>query len=115
MQNSLATLINNGELKRHVKKAKKIYQSRRDYLDVLLKSRLAKYIDYKLPTGGMAIWVQIKPQYSVGLLQEIPRVQLPKIFEEQNAFRFGFASMNKDELEASVVAIEMKFQTLDNK
>lgn len=102
MQNALATLIKEGELKRHLKKAKKCYHQRRDFLDNLLKENLMKYITYTLPSGGMAIWVKLNTNFSVNELESPNEVQIIRIDPEQNAFRFGFASLNEKELERAV-------------
>ncbi|WP_227871583.1 PLP-dependent aminotransferase family protein [Flavobacterium kingsejongi] len=51
MQNALAALIKEGELKRHLKKSKKCYHQRRDFLDVLLKEKLGNYVSYTVPTA----------------------------------------------------------------
>ncbi|NML23539.1 PLP-dependent aminotransferase family protein [Pseudoflavitalea sp. G-6-1-2] len=102
MQNALATLIRNGEIKRHLKKAKKIYHQRRDFLDSLLKACLSKYITWSMPSGGMAIWVKLQPGYSVAQLTKIPELRIARVYNKQNAFRFGFASMDEKELEAAV-------------
>lgn len=106
MQNSLATLIQEGELKRHLNKAKKIYHQRRDFLDSLLKKQLSKYISYSLPSGGMAIWICLKKEYSVNKLRPTNELKIIRIDNELNAFRFGFASMNEDELILAVNALE---------
>lgn len=102
MQNALAFLIKEGELKRHLKKAKKIYHQRRDFLDVLLKESLAPYISYVLPPGGMAVWIRLSPEYPVSHLTQIPQLKILRADEKLNAFRFGFASMDEKELETTV-------------
>jgi len=106
MQNALAILIKEGELKRHLKKAKKIYHQRRDLLDALLKEKLDKYVSYTLPTGGMAVWITLNKGFSVEQLQSNEALQIVRLDNELNAFRFGFASMNETELELTVNAIE---------
>ncbi|REC71467.1 PLP-dependent aminotransferase family protein [Chryseobacterium elymi] len=102
MQNALAFLIREGELKRHLKKAKKIYHQRRDFLDTLLKNRLSPYISYVLPSGGMAFWIRLSPEYSVRHIIETPHLKILRTDEKLNAFRFGFASMDERELETAV-------------
>lgn len=102
MQNAVAFLIREGELKRHLKKAKKIYHQRRDFLDALLKNRLSPYISYALPSGGMAFWIRLSPEYPVRHLIEIPQLKILRTDEKLNAFRFGFASMDEKELEITV-------------
>ncbi|WP_139418674.1 MocR-like pyridoxine biosynthesis transcription factor PdxR [Chryseobacterium mulctrae] len=106
MQNALASIIKEGELKRHLKKAKKCYHERRDFLDALLKEKLGQYISYNLPTGGMAVWIKLNDGFSVEQLQLNESLQIVRFDYELNSFRFGFASMNEQELQSAVNAIE---------
>lgn len=110
MQNALATLIKEGELKRHLKKAKKSYHQRRDFLDALLIEKLGKYVSYTLPTGGMAMWIILNPNYAITRLVTNTQVKIIRWNAEQNAFRFGFASMNETELTQAVEALKMGFE-----
>jgi GntR family transcriptional regulator/MocR family aminotransferase len=110
MQNALASLIKGGELKRHLKKAKKTYQQRRDFLDNLLKEKLAPYISYTLPTGGMAIWIKLNANLSVEKLISNPKLKVLRIDKKQNAFRFGFASMDEKELEQTIDFLQSEFK-----
>jgi GntR family transcriptional regulator/MocR family aminotransferase len=114
MQNALASLIKDGELKRHLKKAKKIYHLRRDLLDILLKENLSRYITYTLPSGGMAIWIKLLSNYPVSQLNEIPQLKILQINLEHNAFRFGFASMNEQELTEIVEFLEYQIRNMNN-
>lgn len=112
MQNALASLIIGGELKRHLKKAKKVYHQRRDCLNTLLKTHLNNFISYTLPSGGMAIWVKLLPEYPVNQLNEISKLKITRTDEAENAFRFGFASMNEKELEAAVSMIKNRLNAI---
>lgn len=114
MQNALATLIKEGELKRHLKKAKKIYHQRRDFLDLLIKEKLEKDVSYTIPTGGMAVWVKLRPDLSIIQLATNTNLQIVRIDEEQNAFRFGFASMDNTELTHAVEALKLELEKIKN-
>ncbi|MFC7345693.1 PLP-dependent aminotransferase family protein [Chryseobacterium zhengzhouense] len=111
MQNALATMIKEGELKRHLKKAKKIYQQRRNHLHSLLTKELNGYISYQLPSGGMAIWVRLFSQYPLSLL-ELKGITIKTASVEENAFRFGFASMNEKDMEEAVYLLKHEFQRI---
>jgi len=115
MQNALASLIKDGELKRHLKKAKKIYHQRRNFLDTLLQEKLSKYISYTIPTGGMAIWIKIRPDLPVMELSSDTTCKIIRIEEAQNAFRFGFASMNEKELDQTVDLLKTELQKLEDR
>src|SRR5690606_8051194 len=106
MQNALAALIKDGELKRHLKKAKKCYHERRDFLDSLLQNQLSKYITYSLPSGGMAVWLTFDKKFSVNKLKSNQVLKTIRLDNELNSFRFGFASMNEEELQLTVNEIE---------
>src|SRR5690606_28211919 len=112
MQNALAALIKGGELKRHLKKAKKYYHQRRDLLDKLLKEQLGDYVYYALPTGGMAIWVKLRPAFPICQLISNTKLHIIRIDKEQNAFRFGFASLNETELEETVAFLKVALQKI---
>jgi len=106
MQNALALLIKEGELKRHLNKAKKTYHQRRDYLHNLLKTELENVVEYSLPSGGMAIWIHLKKEYPIKKLQNNSVIQITRVDAERNCFRFGFASMTEKELENAVFLIK---------
>lgn len=106
MQNALAVLIEEGGLKRHLKKTKKVYHQRRDFLDCLLSEKLADFITYTLPLGGMAIWIKLSRAYAVKKLLQHKELHISRVDVAQNAFRFGFASMNKQELQTAVLKLE---------
>lgn len=116
MQDALAELIKDGELKRHLKKARKIYHQRRDFLDQLLKKQLGEYVAYSLPSGGMAIWVQLQKSIAIKKLYELmlkDQILIANINTELNAFRFGFASLNEKELTEVVEAIAKRIKSID--
>lgn len=115
MQNALATLIKEGELKRHLRKAKKCYHGRRDFLDTLLREKLGEYVSYTLPTGGMAVWVKLSADLSITRLVANTQFKIIRWDTEQNAFRFGFASMDETELTQAVEALKVGLQKIRDK
>src|SRR5690606_31544814 len=106
MQNALALLLKEGELKRYLKKAKKRYHQRRDFLDTLLKEKLSRYVSYTLPTGGMAIWIKLNPDFPITQLITNTPFKIIRWDADRNAFRFGFASMDETALAQAVDALE---------
>ncbi|MBW3520426.1 PLP-dependent aminotransferase family protein [Flavobacterium sp. NKUCC04_CG] len=109
MQDALAVLIADSELKRHVKKAKKTYQLRREYLTHLLNTELYPYISFDNPSGGMAMWIILHREISVHSLQKKAsefHLQINEINKTHNAFRFGFASLNERELDTTVAILK---------
>lgn len=110
LQHALACLIKEGELKRHLNKAKKIYQERRDFLLTLLEQKLGDRISYTIPSGGMAIWVRLNAGFCITKLAGSGRLELSRWDETENAFRFGFASLNQKEM---MYTVELLCSVLD--
>lgn len=106
MENTLATLINNGELSRHIKKSVKTYRERRDYLCDLLAAYLPGHINFTIPDGGMALWVKTKPGFNLTKAIQVgygKGINLNGLVlnkhENQSGFRIGFASLTFEEID----------------
>ena len=109
----LSELIIEGEIYRLMKKNVVIYKQRRDSLCQLLKESFANIAHWKIPAGGLAIWLQFKPHISlVKLAEEAEKndLFLPKtiLYQDKNtcAIRFGFGHLNT--VEMTVVLEKLK-------
>ncbi|MBA4850852.1 PLP-dependent aminotransferase family protein [Emticicia sp. BO119] len=107
----LADMLENGDLKRYATKAIKVYKERRDFTCLILKDALGDKIDFKIPDGGMAIWVNYDTSIPLQSLSEKVAKQglylaNGQTYKEENptlnACRMGFASMNQKETEDAV-------------
>lgn len=112
---AVGQLFKTGDLKRHFRKALRIYHDRRDYLCQLLTSELANVAQFTKPDGGMAVWTVFDPaidmetlsrrasqsglSLSNGLAHNPPGQQL-------NGTRLGFASSTESELEQCVAVLK---------
>lgn len=56
MEWAIADLIRDGEVDRHLRRARKVYQSRRNFLVDGLNHRFAGRLTTVLPPGGLAVW-----------------------------------------------------------
>jgi GntR family transcriptional regulator/MocR family aminotransferase len=56
-EGAIAEMMEAGELGRHTRRALKVYAERRQAFGGLLKERLAGRVQFKLPDGGLAVWV----------------------------------------------------------
>ncbi|TDW51725.1 GntR family transcriptional regulator [Flavobacterium sp. 270] len=121
MEETIAGLINNGDLARHIQKVNKLYSQRCDILSDLIRAELGDVANFTKPTGGMALWLKFKPEYE--LLKIIGKANLQGLSitgssycvgkdAHFNAFRFGFASLNEEQLTEAVHIIKKTVQTL---
>ncbi len=57
---ALAELLEDGVLQRHARKARRIYQARRDFLVEALTRQLPEVLSFRVPTGGLALWTRAR-------------------------------------------------------
>ncbi|BDW92264.1 PLP-dependent aminotransferase family protein [Allomuricauda sp. XS_ASV26] len=101
----LSELISEGEIYRLKKKNIVTYKQRRDTLSALLKQHFANILDWRTPSGGLAVWLRFKTPISlIKLAEEAEKLDLfvPKTILYQNkatcAIRFGYGHLNEEEL-----------------
>tara|TARA_R110001606_G_scaffold93376_1_gene207333 strand:+ start:36687 stop:38186 length:1500 start_codon:yes stop_codon:yes gene_type:complete len=104
-QQMLSELIYEGEIYRLMKKNIIIYKQRRDCLCELLTQHFSEIANWKIPSGGLAIWLQFHPKISlVKLAEEAEKndLFLPKtvLYQDKNtcAIRFGFGHLDVEEI-----------------
>lgn len=55
---AVAEMIEDGEVQRHAKRMRRIYQARRDAFAVSLERHLGRALQFEPPAGGMSLWAQ---------------------------------------------------------
>lgn len=111
LENSVAELLQEGTIQKHLRRALKEYRQRRDIFCGLLRDKLGDEIEFQTPEGGMSVWatfdkgidmaktaaVALKSglYFSNGLQHNQQGVEL-------NSTRLGYASSDTPELERCV-------------
>lgn len=115
MEAALSDMIRDGELARHIKRTQKIYAARLDLAIQLVNEILGDIVSCTRPQGGMALWLSFKKEYPI---QEIIRhTAAHNVYLQgspyhsgnstnQNGIRFGFASLNEQELRKALEAVK---------
>jgi GntR family transcriptional regulator/MocR family aminotransferase len=106
-QKMLADLINQGELKKHLRRVSKEYLARKAVLQSCLHSAFGDRIQVREPEGGLALWVRFQDETDVdqllaaaqgqGVVVRSAR-QFSPLNVPENALRLGFASLDRDEI-----------------
>lgn len=119
MEHVLGEMIAEAEINRYLKKSLKIYKERRDYFTFLLKENFSGYIDFKVPSGGLAIWTEWKiPVNLMKLSKQCVKDNLfiPKTLLYQNrnltAMRLGFGNLNPNEMEKAIEILSHNIKTM---
>lgn len=111
LEQAVAELFAEGDLQRHLKKAQRVYQQRRDGFCQLLRDRLGDRVEFKIPEGGMAVWTRFAD--TIDLPDLARRCQQNGLYINDGRFyqptpgpthhtRLGFASLTPDEMERAV-------------
>jgi GntR family transcriptional regulator/MocR family aminotransferase len=107
----LAQLFEDGELQRHLHRARRVYHARRDCLADALARQLKGAVDFTVPSGGMAIWVQVAKEIDLEEWGERARARgicfrTGGVFffreARQPFLRLGFARLDEQQLQRAV-------------
>lgn len=120
-QKMLADLINEGELKKHLRRVSKEYRGRRETLQTCLHESLGDRIQVREPEGGLALWVRFEDEIDVdrmvktalghGLVVRSGR-QFSPTGQPENALRLGFASLNQAEIRQATLRLAQAVNAL---
>lgn len=115
LEAAVAVLFRDGEMRRHLKKAQKIYHRRRDLFCDSLKSELGEFLEFSKPTGGLAVWARFDRKYPLPEIAQKCRENGLWISDgkhyspELNATRLGFAAVNEEEIEKGMRIMKQVF------
>jgi GntR family transcriptional regulator/MocR family aminotransferase len=103
-------LMRDGEVKRHIRRALKIYRARRDHA----ASKVRQYLpqaDFTIPPGGLALWLrfpattrmrEVEIQAHHANLGILPAYRFSRRRKDIPAMRLGYASMNASEFDHAI-------------
>lgn len=111
VERAVAELLEDGEVQRHARRARRIYASRRAALVDAIGRRLGGALTFDLPPGGMAVWARAAEGVDVDAWAE-RSLSLGAAFQTARRFTFdgrrrpfvrlGFAGLTEDEIAEAV-------------
>jgi GntR family transcriptional regulator/MocR family aminotransferase len=113
MEEAVLNLINEGKIKRHLKKTNLIYKAKRDHFENLCKLHLKDKITFTKPEGGLAFWIVPKSEIDLQkvcdeLLKKGIKIMSPEKFSFGNpasGLRLGYASLTEEQMEEGILAL----------
>ena len=108
---AVAELIEDGELQRHARRMRRVYQARRDALVAALGRRLGDTLAVAPPAGGMALWARVEAAIDVDAWAARARARGALFHTGRHfafdgrprpALRLGFAALDEAELDEGV-------------
>jgi GntR family transcriptional regulator/MocR family aminotransferase len=117
MEQAVLQLVQDGTIKRHLKKATQFYKLKRDFVAGLLEKKLAGKATYSIPDGGLAFWVI--PHQPLDwkltdkkLQQKGIRIMLPETYsynQAVNGLRLGYANLSEEQLKEGISELAKLF------
>ena len=98
---ALAELLGSGEVKRHIRKCKQLYKSRRDHCVTELNRVFAASVTFDIPAGGLAFWLEFELKLPLSVAQNLPQPHYA-IAQHRLGIRFGFGALNETEITAAL-------------
>lgn len=103
---AVTELMHDGELKRHIRRARRTYQARLADATTQVRAALQPHVEFDLPGGGLALWLRLPgidvDRLAVDALAAGVRIQPGSQFADRPgpvaAFRLGYGALDGSEL-----------------
>lgn len=117
LQDAVARWMKDGGFERHLRKATRHYQKRRQYMVELLTQFIEEglNIEFSIPAGGMALWInvggnakkiaELAKQQGIYLLAE-HAFHLDKNNDQDKFIRLGFAGQDEHKIEQGLLLLK---------
>ncbi len=109
MEQTLGEMLHEGEIQRHLKKARKEYKIRRDLFCDRLEQDYNDLLMFSSPPGGLAVWTEWRKDVNLLKLSKAclkKDLYLPQTLLFQtgiiSGIRFGFGNLNRQEIEKAL-------------
>ncbi len=119
MEQVLVEMISEGEMHRHLRKALKVYEERRNNCCELITKNLGNDVSFEKPKSGLAVWVNFQQKISLVKLAhfcEKQELHIPKnlLYQDKKttAIRLGFGHLNFEEMEQVVKILTTNFRAI---
>ena len=111
MERALAELMEEGELQRHLWRARRVYHARRDHAYDAVQAQLGRWLELHKPAGGLALWARVHDELSVSRWDELARARGVYLqpgrlfsFEDRDVqhVRIGFGALHEKEMTRAI-------------
>jgi GntR family transcriptional regulator/MocR family aminotransferase len=85
---ALAELLEDGELQRHVWRARRVYRARRDHCVERIRAQLSHFLAVEPPSGGIALWARVAPRLDIARFAE-EALARGVVFQHGDVFSFS--------------------------
>lgn len=120
MHEALATMIESGDVRRHARRASRLYKERQDHLVEALRTRLPDVVRFSVPTGGLALWVEIglplsRPELTQRLELQGLRMAIFDAPRGGLGLRIGYASLSLERIDEMISRLSLALRGVGTK
>lgn len=101
---ALAELLESGEVKRHIRKSKKLYKSRRDHCISELKRLFGDRVHFHVPAGGLALWLEFGAEQQLDVT-DLATEPYFFVYHQRCYLRLGFGAFTEPEMTAALTRL----------
>ena len=121
-EGAVAELIADGELQRHLWRTRREYQKRRDHCVAQLTEHFSKWLHFKKPHGGLAIWARVPrhirpPAFAAAALNRSVELQIGQDLHYSQRpsqyLRLGYGYLNEAEMDQALAHLQAVFKQLE--
>lgn len=111
MECAIVQLFEDGELLRHVRRMRRVYEARRDVLADALHRHLGSALRFRVPDGGLGLWAHVDESIDLAAWADESEREGAQFHEagrydfhqrKQPYLRLGFSYLNETELDEAV-------------
>jgi GntR family transcriptional regulator / MocR family aminotransferase len=115
---AVTELMHSGELRRHIRRALRVYQARLQDATTQVRAALHPHVVFDVPGGGLALWLRLADGLDIAALTrdalaEGVRILPGSQFSDRDtpvpAFRLGYGSLDEGELAHGVTRLKAAF------
>lgn len=114
MEQAVLQLMEDGTIRKHLKKAHSFYKNKRDLTADLLNTHLKGQVDYTIADGGLAIWLIPLKQIEWQILKSKLDKEKIKFMEPERfsylpdlqGIRFSFGSLTEQQIEEAILILK---------
>lgn len=106
MQRALLEMIEQGEIRRHIRTYLKLYGERLDYISQAIRRELGDRVRYRKPNGGLAIWIELPQDPTPRLQSKGIDVEVWELPNGRYGMRIGYASMTSRNVDQLMEALK---------
>lgn len=106
LERALRDMIDQGELRRHIRNINTVYAERLDYISRRIRHELRDRVWYRRPDGGLAIWLEMREDPTPVLSAKGIVASPVELEDGRFGLRIGYATLTREQVDLLIEALK---------